>query len=98
MLIAGGGTGGHAIPALCVASSLRSMGAQVHFVGSRTGIEATLVPNANFPLHPLNLTGFAGNPLTRARAAALFFKAIHICRRIIHQIGPGAVLGVGGYA
>ena len=98
MLIAGGGTGGHAIPALCVASSLRSMGAQVHFVGSRTGIEATLVPNANFPLHTLNLTGFAGNLLTRARAAILFLKAINSCRCIIQQIRPGVVLGVGGYA
>lgn len=98
VLIAGGGTGGHAIPALCVASSLRSMGAHVHFVGSQSGIEATLVPKANFPLHPLNLTGFAGNPLARARAAALFLKAIHACRRIIRQIQPGSVLGVGGYA
>ena len=98
MLIAGGGTGGHAIPALCVASSLRSMGAHVHFVGSRSGIEATLVPKANFPLHPLNLTGFAGTPWARARAATLFLRAVHTCRRIIRQIEPGAVLGVGGYA
>jgi UDP-N-acetylglucosamine--N-acetylmuramyl-(pentapeptide) pyrophosphoryl-undecaprenol N-acetylglucosamine transferase len=66
VLIAGGGTGGHAIPALCVASSLRSMGAQAHFVGSQSGIEATLVPKADFPLHTLNLTAFAGNPLNRA--------------------------------
>ena len=98
MLIAGGGTGGHAIPALCVASSLRSMGAHVHFIGSRTGIESTLVPQANFPLHPLNLTAFAGNPAARARAATLFLGAISSCRRIIRQVGPGAVLGVGGYA
>jgi UDP-N-acetylglucosamine--N-acetylmuramyl-(pentapeptide) pyrophosphoryl-undecaprenol N-acetylglucosamine transferase len=98
VLIAGGGTGGHAIPALCVASSLRSMGATVHFAGSRSGIEATLVPNAGFPLHPLNLTAFAGNPLARARAAALFLKAIHSCRRIIQKLEPGVVLWVGGYA
>ncbi len=98
MLIAGGGTGGHAIPALCVASSLQSMGAQVHFVGSRSGIEATLVPQANFPLHPLNLTAFAGNPIAHARAATLFLSAIGSCRRIIHRVRPGAVLGVGGYA
>jgi UDP-N-acetylglucosamine--N-acetylmuramyl-(pentapeptide) pyrophosphoryl-undecaprenol N-acetylglucosamine transferase len=98
VLIAGGGTGGHAIPALCVASSLQSMGAQVHFVGSRSGIEATLVPKANFPLHPLNLTAFAGNPIARARAAALFLSAIASCRRIIRRVRPGAVLGVGGYA
>ena len=98
MLIAGGGTGGHAIPALCVASSLRSMGARVHFVGSRSGIEATLVPRADFPLHPLNLTAFAGNPAARARAATLFLRAIRSCRRIIQNVRPGAVLGVGGYA
>jgi UDP-N-acetylglucosamine--N-acetylmuramyl-(pentapeptide) pyrophosphoryl-undecaprenol N-acetylglucosamine transferase len=98
VLIAGGGTGGHAIPALCVASSLRSMGAQVHFVGSQSGIETTLVPRANFPLHPLNLTAFAGNPMARARAAALFLRAIRSCRHIIQNVRPGAVLGVGGYA
>jgi UDP-N-acetylglucosamine--N-acetylmuramyl-(pentapeptide) pyrophosphoryl-undecaprenol N-acetylglucosamine transferase len=98
VLIAGGGTGGHAIPALCVASSLRSMGAQPHFVGSRSGIEATLVPKAGFPLHTLNLTAFAGNPLARARAATLFLRAIRICRRIIRTVRPEAVLGVGGYA
>lgn len=98
MLIAGGGTGGHAIPALCVASSLRSMGAEAHFVGSQSGIEATLVPQANFPLHPLNLTAFAGNLLARARAATLFLRAIRSCRRIIQRVRPGAVLGVGGYA
>ena len=98
MLIAGGGTGGHAIPALCVASSLRAMGAAVTFVGSGSGIEATLVPKTGFPLHSLDLTAFAGNPLARARAVALFLKAIHACRRIIQKTRPGAVLGVGGYA
>ena len=97
-MIAGGGTGGHAIPALCVASSLKKMGATVEFVGSESGIETTLVPNAGFPLHAIPLQGLAGNPLARARAAALFLKAIQTCRRIIQRFGPGAVLGVGGYA
>ncbi|QIN83076.1 hypothetical protein GBA63_10755 [Rubrobacter tropicus] len=98
ILIAGGGTGGHAIPALCVASSLRSMNANVEFVGSVSGIESTLVPKADFPLHALPLTGLAGNPIARARAATLFLKAIRSCKRIIQRFGPGAVLGVGGYA
>jgi UDP-N-acetylglucosamine--N-acetylmuramyl-(pentapeptide) pyrophosphoryl-undecaprenol N-acetylglucosamine transferase len=74
------------------------MGAQVHFVGSQSGIEATLVPKAGFPLHTLNLTAFAGNPLARVRAATLFLRATRICRCIIQSVRPGAVLGVGGYA
>ena len=77
---------------------MKSMGATVEFIGSGSGIETTLVPNAGFPLHALPLKGLAGNPIARARAATLFLKAIQTCRRIIQRFGPGAVLGVGGYA
>jgi UDP-N-acetylglucosamine--N-acetylmuramyl-(pentapeptide) pyrophosphoryl-undecaprenol N-acetylglucosamine transferase len=77
---------------------LKAMGAAVEFVGSESGIETSLVPKAGFPLHSLPLTGLAGNPLARARAASHFLKAIRRCRRIIQRFGPGVVLGVGGYA
>ena len=97
-MIAGGGTGGHAIPALCVADSLRGRGAVVEFVGSHTGIERDLVPRAGYALHPLNLTGLAGNPLSQARAGLLSLRAIAACSRIIQRLMPRAVLGVGGYA
>jgi len=97
-LIAGGGTGGHAIPALCVADSLRERGAVVEFVGSHAGIERDLVPRAGYALHPLNLTALAGNPISQARASLLSLKAISTCRRIIQRLRPRAVLGVGGYA
>ncbi len=97
-MIAGGGTGGHAIPALCVAESLAMRGAAVEFVGSTAGIEATLVPRAGYKLHALPLAGLAGGPRARARAAVLFFKALRRCRGIISTFRPGAVLGVGGYA
>ena len=74
------------------------MGARVEFVGSTSGIEATLVPRAGFELHALPLSGFAGNPLRRARAVGLFLRAIRRCREILASFDPGAVLGVGGYA
>ena len=63
VLIAGGGTGGHAIPALCVADELKARGALVEFVGSSSGIETTLVPDAGYTLHALPLTGLAGSPI-----------------------------------
>ncbi len=97
-MIAGGGTGGHAIPALCVADSLREKGATVEFVGSSSGIEADLVPGAGYKLHSLPLKGLAGDPLTRVRAGFLLLRAILRCRRLIRQFRPMAVLGVGGYA
>src|SRR5829696_10184308 len=95
VLIAGGGTGGHAIPALCVADSLRARGAAVEFVGSANGIEARLVPQCGYKLHALLLAGLAGGPAARARAGVLFLKAIARCRNILKTFRPGAVLGVG---
>ena len=51
ILIAGGGTGGHIIPALAVARELvANYGAKVLFVGTNRGLESRLVPDAGFDL------------------------------------------------
>ncbi len=98
ILIAGGGTGGHAIPALCVADELRARGAIVEFVGSTGGIERDLVPKAGYNLRILPLAGLSGGPIARTRASLLFLKALRRCYSILKDLRPGAVLGVGGYA
>ena len=52
VIIAGGGTGGHVIPALAIAQELRRRyNADVKFVGTKRGIETRLVPAAGFDLH-----------------------------------------------
>ncbi|MBK9041388.1 MAG: glycosyltransferase [Bdellovibrionales bacterium] len=53
VFIAGGGTGGHIYPALAIAHSLRGMAPdlQIHFVGSRGGLESKIIPEHGFPLH-----------------------------------------------
>jgi UDP-N-acetylglucosamine--N-acetylmuramyl-(pentapeptide) pyrophosphoryl-undecaprenol N-acetylglucosamine transferase len=81
-----------------VADSLVEKGAVVEFVGSQTGIERDIVPNAGYPLHSLSLRGLAGGPIARARAGILFLKALIRCRTLMKEIDPAAVLGVGGYA
>ena len=51
IIIAGGGTGGHVIPALAIAQQLkRRFGAEILFIGTARGIETRLVPQAGFPL------------------------------------------------
>ena len=77
---------------------MTSRGAVVEFVGSKSGIENTLVPQEGYTLHTLPLTGLAGNPITQARAALLSLRATVHCTRIIQRLRPRAVLGVGGYA
>ena len=97
-MIAGGGTGGHVIPALCLADSLRRKDALVEFVGSESGLEADLAPKEGYTLHSLPLAGFSGGLLGRARAIYLLGRALSRCVKLVREMKPDAVLGVGGYA
>ena len=77
VVLAGGGTAGHVTPALATAAELRRRGAQVTFVGTSRGLEATMVPAAGFELQPVAAAALrgrgaiarAGVPLTVGRAA-----------------------------
>src|SRR3954464_13191132 len=57
LVITGGGTGGHVMPALAVARELRSRGHAVRFIGTRRGLEAKLVPAEGFPLEWIEMGG-----------------------------------------
>src|ERR1700694_2153620 len=54
-LMAGGGTGGHVIPALAVARELQRRGHEVFFAGTERGVEARMVPAAGFPLELIRI-------------------------------------------
>ncbi len=59
VLIAGGGTGGHVIPALAIARELRDRHtAEVRFVGTARGLETKLVPEAGFQLELIHVGQF----------------------------------------
>ena len=54
-VMAGGGTGGHVIPAIAVAREVCRMGYQVLFVGTERGVENKLVPAAGFRLEKIRV-------------------------------------------
>jgi UDP-N-acetylglucosamine--N-acetylmuramyl-(pentapeptide) pyrophosphoryl-undecaprenol N-acetylglucosamine transferase len=100
VLIAGGGTGGHVIPALAVARELVAhYGAEVLFVGTERGMETRLVPDAGFQLHLIEV-GQLKNVSLMTKVKTLFDlpRSILACRKLIREFRPGAVFGVGGYA
>jgi UDP-N-acetylglucosamine--N-acetylmuramyl-(pentapeptide) pyrophosphoryl-undecaprenol N-acetylglucosamine transferase len=100
VLIAGGGTGGHVIPALAIARELKSRcDADVLFVGTARGIENRLVPQAGFGLMRIKVGALKNVGMwTRLRTLLGLPLAILEARKILHAFAPDVVVGVGGYA
>lgn len=100
VIIAGGGTGGHVIPALAIAQELRSSyKAEVLFVGTPRGIEKRLVPAAGFPLQLIEVGALNRVSLaTRVKTVLDLPRALMASARIIREFRPDVMIGVGGYA
>ena len=100
VLIAGGGTGGHVIPALAIARELRDVyGAEVRFVGTARGLETRLVPEAGFSLELIQVGQLKNVSLaTKARTVFALPRGLLRCVRLLKSYKPAVVVGVGGYA
>ena len=99
-ILAGGGTGGHVIPALAIANQLKkSYDAEVLFMGTARGIENRLVPAAGFPLQLVRVGALKNVSLTtRLKTAFDLPRAVWDAARMLNQFAPDVVIGVGGYA
>ena len=100
VIVAGGGTGGHVIPALAIAQELRSRyHAQVLFVGTQRGIETRLVPAAGFELHLIQVGALNRVDLaTRLKTLLDLPRAFMESAKLIREFRPDVMIGVGGYA
>ncbi len=98
-LLAGGGTGGHVNPLLALAELLRAEGHEVIALGTKEGLERTLVPERGFRLETI-----ARLPLPRKFSSlALVFpfrllSASLSVASIIRREKISGVVGFGGYA
>jgi UDP-N-acetylglucosamine--N-acetylmuramyl-(pentapeptide) pyrophosphoryl-undecaprenol N-acetylglucosamine transferase len=101
VLIAGGGTGGHIIPALAIADALCAGpgGAQILFLGTPRGLESRLVPQAGYPLELIEV-GQLKNVSLATRLKTLFDlpRSLVRARALLRTFRPAVVVGVGGYA
>jgi UDP-N-acetylglucosamine--N-acetylmuramyl-(pentapeptide) pyrophosphoryl-undecaprenol N-acetylglucosamine transferase len=100
VMIAGGGTGGHVIPALAIGRELRDRyGAEVRFVGTARGLETRLVPEAGFPLELVRSGQLKGVSLaTRVRTLFDLPVGVMRCVGLMRKFKVDVVVGVGGYA
>nr|WP_298171696.1 undecaprenyldiphospho-muramoylpentapeptide beta-N-acetylglucosaminyltransferase [uncultured Pseudomonas sp.] len=98
VLIMAGGTGGHVFPALACAREFKARGYSVHWLGTPRGIENELVPAAGLPLHLIDVSGLRGKgKLSLLKAPFQLLKALLQARKVLRELQPVCVLGMGGY-
>ncbi len=101
ILLAGGGTGGHLMPALALAQALRDAGRGIEpvLVGAERGIEADVLPRYPFrhhllPMEPIYRRTWWNN----VRWLLIAGRAWRAVGRMLEAEQPVLVIGTGGYA
>lgn len=100
VVIAGGGTGGHTSAGLAVAAALRREGADIHWIGSRDGIEARRAPEAGLPFHPIS-TGKLRRYWDRQNVTDLLVKVpagFVQSWSLLRRLRPAVLFATGGFA
>ncbi len=94
--MAGGGSGGHVIPALAVARELRQRGHRVFFVGTERGLESKLVPAEGFELKKIEIGGLNRVGMATRLSTLLRLPSTTLaCRKFVKE--ADAVFSMGGY-
>ena len=100
--IAGGGTGGHVMPALALADAVREQWQQtsVKFIGAERGLEARLLPERGESVLLLTMHAIQGAGLLQ-RVRVLCWelpRSVLKILRVWREAKPRVLVGVGGYA
>jgi UDP-N-acetylglucosamine--N-acetylmuramyl-(pentapeptide) pyrophosphoryl-undecaprenol N-acetylglucosamine transferase len=99
VIISGGGTGGHIYPAITIARAIADIEpTEFLYVGSKVGLENTLIPKEGLPFVTLDVRGLerklsARNVVTLGKT----FGSLARARWILHKFKPHVVIGTGGF-
>ena len=105
VLVTGGGSGGHVMPAMATTRRLcEASGVEVVYVGSQSGIEREVAAQAGLPYHAIT-TGKLRRAsrwwglFTRANLADVVnvVRGLFQSRRLLRKLRPRVVLATGGF-
>lgn len=100
LIISGGGTGGHIYPALAIVEEWkkRHPDADVLYVGTKTGLEADIVPRAGISFISIEVAGLPRKPsLKTIQSGIKLLKGLHESDKILGEMKPDIVVGTGGF-
>jgi len=98
IILTGGGTAGHVTPNLALLPLLQAQGFEVHYIGSKDGLEKELVEAAGIPYY-----GISAGKLRRYMDVKNFTDIFRVIKgfggavSIIRQIRPDIVFSKGGF-
>ncbi|WP_280265545.1 undecaprenyldiphospho-muramoylpentapeptide beta-N-acetylglucosaminyltransferase [Nocardia wallacei] len=100
VIVAGGGTAGHIEPAMAVADALRRLDPSIRItaLGTRRGLETSLVPERGYPLElipPVPLPRKPSGDLLRLPGRVR--SAVAQARAVIDAVQADVIVGFGGY-
>lgn len=98
VILSGGGTGGHIFPAIAIANELKNMikDIDILFIGAKGKLEEIIVPENNYNLKTLPISGF--NKRNIFGLPFKILKSLSLSKKIIRDFAPDVVAGTGGYA
>lgn len=98
VLIMAGGTGGHVFPGIALAKAFADQGIDTHWLGTEGGLEREWVRQAGLSFSAISIQGLRGNGLKGWLMAPFkITQAWWQARKIIAQIKPDIVIGMGGF-
>ena len=105
VVICGGGTSGHVLPAVAIAEMLEDEGLNpidIHFIGTQRGIDANILSQTQYPFTLLNVIGAKHQLTPRAvlhnvRMLLLMRRATREVCNVMRDFAPQVVVSVGGY-
>ena len=98
IVLTGGGTAGHVMPNLALIPELQKLGWEIHYIGSREGIEKELLAGAGLPYHPI-ATGKLRRYLSLKNLSDPFrvLGGLYQSFRLLKKIRPRIVFAKGGF-
>ena len=100
IVVSGGGTGGHIYPALALIREIQkeNKNTQVLYIGTKNGLESTIVTREKIPFKSIHITGFKRKlSLDNIKTVVRFLKGVRDSKKMLKEFKPDIVIGTGGY-
>ncbi len=101
IVVSGGGTGGHIMPAIAIAEAFKEIDSSIEvlYIGGKSGMETEIVPRYSIPFRAVESRKLR-KTISWSSVGVLFslFRGFLEARAVMKEFGADAAVGTGGYA